>query len=259
MRSPFPGMDPYLEGELWTTVHSQLAAEIARQLAPKIAPRYVARTEKRFVVTAPDDLEEAEISIYTDVGVRTVKAGHKAKGAAARAVVEAPLLMPTLMEEKAPHYWVEILDAKRRTLVTAIELLSPFNKRGQGRLEYLRKRESLLASPAHLMEIDLLRKGKRLPMRRELPDAEYFVFLSRAGQRPMTGVWPVRLQDPLPEVPVPLTNGDPDCLLDLQKALENVYDVLRYDLDIDYRRPPDVPFTKSQAARAAAFLRRAKN
>src|SRR5438045_6207564 len=99
MPSPFPGMDPYLEGDLWTTVHSQLAAEIARQLAPKIAPRYVARTEKRFVITAPDDLEEAEISIYADVGVRTVKAGQKAKGIAARAVLEAPLVMPTLMAE----------------------------------------------------------------------------------------------------------------------------------------------------------------
>ncbi len=73
MPSPFPGMDPYLEGDLWTTVHSQLAAEIARQLAPKIAPRYVARTEKRFVIAAPDDLEEAEISVYTDVDVNAAK------------------------------------------------------------------------------------------------------------------------------------------------------------------------------------------
>jgi hypothetical protein len=251
-------MDPYLEGDLWTTVHSQLAAEIARQLAPQIAPRYVARTEKRFVITAPDDLEEAEISIYTDVGVRTVKALSKAKSSAAGALREAPLVMPTIMAEKAPHYWVEIRDAKRRTLVTAIELLSPFNKRGQGRHEYLQKRDALLTSPAHLIEIDLLRKGRRLPMRQKLPDAEYFVFLSRAGQRPSTGIWPVRLQDPLPEVPVPLLKGDADAVLDLQKALQTVYDSLRYDLEIDYRRPPDVPFTKTEAARASAYLLSAK-
>lgn len=118
-------MDPYLEGSLWTTVHSQLAAEIARQLAPQIAPHYVACTEKRFLIAAPADL-------------------------------------------KGPHYWVEIRDAKRRTLVTAIELLSPFNKRGQGRLEYLQKRDALLASPVHLIEIDLLREGRRPPMRRKL-------------------------------------------------------------------------------------------
>ena len=28
MPSPFPGMDPYLEGALWTTVHFSLSAEI---------------------------------------------------------------------------------------------------------------------------------------------------------------------------------------------------------------------------------------
>jgi hypothetical protein len=258
MASPFPGMDPYLEGDLWTTVHSQLAAEIARQLAPKIAPRYVARTERRFVVAAPDDLEEAEISIYADVGVRTAKASQKAKRPTAKPALKAPLVMQTIMEEKAPHYWVEIRDAKRRTLVTAIEILSPFNKRGQGRMDYLPKRDTVLTSPAHLIEIDLLREGRRLPMRQKLPEAEYFVFPSRAGQRPTTGIWPVRLQDPLPQVPVPLLHGDRDALLDLQKALENVYDILRYDLEIDYRRPPDVPFTKSQRARAAAYLRRAR-
>jgi hypothetical protein len=163
------------------------------------------------------------------------------------------------------HTIVEIIilaperDARRRTLVTAIELLSPFNKRGQGRTEYLRKRDALLTSPAHLLEIDLLRKGRRLPMRRKQPEAEYFVFLSRAGERPLTGIWPIRLEDPLPEVPIPLKKGDVDTSLDLQKALENVYDFLRYDLEIDYRRPPDVPLTGSQAGRVAPYLRPAKS
>jgi hypothetical protein len=41
MPSPFPGMDPYLEGALWTTVHFSLSAEIVRQLAPKVRPRVV--------------------------------------------------------------------------------------------------------------------------------------------------------------------------------------------------------------------------
>jgi hypothetical protein len=164
-------MAPYLEGDLWTTVHSQLAAEIARQLAPKIAPRYIARTEKRFVLTAPEDWEEDEIGIYTDIGVRTAKASARAKRSAGRAALEAPLLIPTIMQERAPHYWVEIRDARGRRLVTAIEILSPFNKRGQGRVDYVHKRNALLKSPAHFLEIDLLRKGRRLPMRRRLPDA----------------------------------------------------------------------------------------
>jgi hypothetical protein len=33
MPNPFPGMDPYLEGDLWMSAHTDLCAEIARQLA----------------------------------------------------------------------------------------------------------------------------------------------------------------------------------------------------------------------------------
>src|SRR5436305_9907253 len=49
MPSPFPGMDPYFEGDLWTTFHTQFGVEIARQLTPKLAPRYIARAEKRYI------------------------------------------------------------------------------------------------------------------------------------------------------------------------------------------------------------------
>ena len=41
MPSPFPGMDPYLEGALWTTAHFALSAEIVRQLVPRLHPRYL--------------------------------------------------------------------------------------------------------------------------------------------------------------------------------------------------------------------------
>ncbi|RLT43090.1 MAG: DUF4058 family protein, partial [Chloroflexi bacterium] len=41
MPSPFPGMAPYLEGPLWTTLHFTLGAEIVRQLAPRLRPRYL--------------------------------------------------------------------------------------------------------------------------------------------------------------------------------------------------------------------------
>ena len=53
MPSPFPGMDPYLEGPLWTNVHTQVSVEIARQLAPRLRPWYVPLTEKRFLLGTP--------------------------------------------------------------------------------------------------------------------------------------------------------------------------------------------------------------
>ena len=43
MPSPFPGMDPYLEGYLWPDVHNALANKIRQQLTPVLRPRYTAR------------------------------------------------------------------------------------------------------------------------------------------------------------------------------------------------------------------------
>ncbi len=205
MPSLFPGMDPYLEGDLWTSVHTQLGVEIVRQLVPLLRPRYIAIPEKRFV-----------------------------------------------MPEPVPHVSVEIRDTGNRKLVTAIELLSPTNKRmGEGRDEYLEKRRRLLLSTAHLVEIDLLRAGERVPMRKPLPAAAYFILVSRAERRPMTDIWPVHLEDPLPPVPIPLLPGDADVPLDLQRAFGNVYDLGGYDLLVDYSRPP---LNADQAAWANRLL-----
>jgi hypothetical protein len=205
-------MDPYLEGSLWTTVHTQLTAEIARQLAPKLRPRYLALTTERFVLEMPESVP-------------------------------------------VPHTTVEIGDTANRQLVTAIEVLSPTNKRGEGREEYLAKRRRMLLSTAHLLEIDLLREGQRVPMRTPLPPAPYVAFLSRAENRPVTEVWPVTLAEPLPTVPVPLLPGDPDVSLDLQLALSTIYDLLGYDLAVDYNRPPEVPLPAEAAACAEERLR----
>ena len=55
MPSPFPGMDPYLEGSLWATVHFQLSAEIARQLAR--SPSTISRELRRNAATRSGDLQ----------------------------------------------------------------------------------------------------------------------------------------------------------------------------------------------------------
>jgi len=238
-------MDPYLEGSLWMSIHAQLSAEIARQLAPKLRPRYLALTSERFVIATPDSIAVATASVYPDAGVIT--GGVTAPAPAATAVISPPLQMQTVMPESIPHVTVEIRDAANRQLVTAIEVLSPTNKRGDGREEYLAKRRRLLLSTAHLIEIDLLREGQRIPMRQALPDAPYFVFLSRADSRPLTDVWPIPLDQPLPTVPVPLLPGDGDVPLDLQAALTTVYNLLGYDLAIDYTQPPEIRLSDAQA------------
>ncbi|MEZ4869872.1 MAG: DUF4058 family protein [Caldilineaceae bacterium] len=248
MPSPFPGMDPYLEGSLWTTLHFTLAAEIVRQLAPKLRPRYVALPVERFVLEITESLTAHSTSIYPDAGVAATASEKVSSGGAAATMtmMTPPLRMATVIPERVPQVSIEIRDVQARRLVTAIELLSPTNKQGDGYEEYLRKRRQLLQSDTHLIEIDLLRRGKRVPMRQPLPKAQYFVFLSRVEERPMLLVWPISLAQPLPTMPIPLLPGDDDVLLDLQAAFTATYDLLGYELLVDYGSAPDVPLTNAE-------------
>jgi uncharacterized protein DUF4058 len=254
MPSPFPGMDPYLEGAVWTTFHFAFAAEIVRQLAPRLRPRYLVLPVERFVIETPDDIA-ITTSIYPDVAV--AKREIDAQTSHTASIVPAPLHLATVIPEAVPHVAIEIRDVANRQLVTAIEILSPTNKRGDGRNEYLTKRRRILLSTAHLIEIDLLRQGQRIPMQQPLPPAEYFILLSRADERPMTDVWPVMLSQPLPTIPIPLLSGDSDVLLDLQQTFTSVYDLLGYDLAIEYAQPPDVPLEAAAALAVESMLRAA--
>jgi hypothetical protein len=227
-------MDPYLEGDLWMSVHTDLCGEIARQLAPKVRPKYVVLSTRRVVLAPPDENEQTYGNRFPDVGVlTTAPPATPPTGLAA-----APLILPAEFPEPIPHISVEIRDVAQRRLVACIEVLSPTNKVGPGREEYAGKRLQILSGSAHLLEIDLLRSGTRFPTGKPLPASPYFVFLSRAERRKDVEVWPISLKAPLPEVAVPLLAGDADARLDLQQALKTVYDILGYDELIDYRQPP---------------------
>ena len=230
MPSPFPGMDPYLEGPSWMSFHGQLIAEIARQLAPRLRPKYVALMDERAVWDSPED------DVWID------------------AALAAPLTMATVMPMPVTHRSVEIRDVARRQLVCAIEVLSPANKRGRARQKYLLKHGRILQSSAHLIEIDLLRLGHRVPMEKALPAYPYFVFVSRAQKRPDVGVWPIRLADRLPPVPVPLLHGDADVVLDIQAAVTSVYDGVGYDLILDYGKAPAAPLEADEEQWARKVL-----
>jgi uncharacterized protein DUF4058 len=260
MPSPFPGMDPYLEGSLWSSVHAALITQIAVQLSPRLRPRYIALLQKRFVTDMYDPEEELGIEVaregavtYPDVAIATKEAGVTK---ASSLTLEAPLRMQTVMPESVPTHTVEIRDVQKRKLVTAIEVLSPVNKRGEGRREYLERRQRYLTSPTHLVEIDLLRSGHRVPMTEALPRAAYFAFVSRAGRRPTTEVWPIALDSKLPSIPVPLLPGDEDLELNLQDALATIYGQLNLDLGVDYSKAPEVPLDAGEQEWARGCIAR---
>ncbi len=251
MPSPFPGMDPYIEDpNIWEDFHLNLASEIQAQLAPQLLPSYYAAVIPRVIY------EEVTIAAVPhravpDVGV--YQTSPFPLGQSAVAVATAPLVMdaPTEMTETYEAS-VEIRTAGEGELVTAIEILSRANKRygSDGWGEYQVKRRALIHSTAHLMEIDVLRVGTRTPIElKSLPDASYFVFLNRAANRSRYEIWPIRLPDPLPAVPVPLNAPDPDVPLDLSRAVHAIYDRAAYFMRIDYRRPPPEPALSSEDAR----------
>ncbi len=254
MPNPFPGMDPYLEGDLWTTVHTDLCAEITRQLAPKLRPKYVALSTRRGTLSPSDESEGAAGQRFPDVGVLSCQAPD---ASAAPAIASAPLILPASLPEPIPHVSVQIRDVAERRLVTCIEVLSPTNKRGPGREEYAAKRFEILSGTAHLVEIDLLRVGTRFPTGEPLPAVPYFVFVSPSGRRHEVGVWPVPLEQPLPTVPIPLLPEDAPVPLDLQQALTVVYDIIGYDELLDYSQQPPGPLSPAEATWVEDQLRRA--
>src|SRR5690349_13330786 len=132
MPSPFPGMDPYLEGPAWDSFHAQLIDELGRQLVPRLRPKYFARVERRFVPAVSEELEVTTTDVRPDaaVGVRPEQA-HRGESSAAGGVatLAPPLLLDTLIPQRLPQRSLVIRDVEERRLVTAIELLSPSNKR----------------------------------------------------------------------------------------------------------------------------------
>lgn len=249
MPSPFPGMDPYLERpEWWPGFHNNLAPTIQEQLNRQVLPRYYAE------LTVYTVFEMVSIGRqpgrFPDVSVAVNRPSAEPAVSAGLALAPAPVQSRVAYLEPMELSRVEIRLAGEDTVVTIVEILSPANKRrGAGADEYQEKRQEILRSSAHLVEIDLLRQGERPPLIEPVPAAPYYVTLSRAETRPLVDVWPVQLRQPLPVVPIPLLRSDPDVALDLGAAVSAVYDRVGYRYRIDYGQPPPPPPLTGDEAR----------
>src|SRR4051812_45785928 len=228
MPSPFPGMNPYLErATAWESFHPHFITTTFQHIAAQLPPAYVIRIEYRVYIHEPPPDDRRYVG-KSDLGVGRTP-GPVAGGGGPPAAVIAPayITMPDAVEvERVGH--LTIRDRDGNDLITLIELLSPTNKKyGPDRVQYEAKRRELLRSPAHFVEIDLLRGGPRMHPD-DLPSCDYCAIVSRVEERPRAGVWPWRLRDPLPALPIPLRSPDPDTLLDLKAVIDQVYDGGRY-------------------------------
>ncbi|MEM6318124.1 MAG: DUF4058 family protein [Bacteroidota bacterium] len=249
MTSPFPGMDPYLEGSMWSDTHHGLASTIRELIAPKIAPAYIARIER---YTVRDTAPELGLGImYPDVGLYkptdddvSVVSEPETTYFATPATVTIPNIEP--IEIRIPV--IELRDRDNNQLITCIEILSPVNKRRPGLAPYRSKRQQLIESKVHLLEIDLLRYGT-LPFEHpNVPNTHYHITLVRANAG-KTDVWGFNVQDSIPIVPIPLKKPDADVLLDIRKALDMVYERGFFHLSVDYEKvPPKPAFSEEEQA-----------
>jgi hypothetical protein len=275
MPSPFPGMDPHLEApHIWPDLHDSLAGELRNELNQTLPSPYYARLEMRPELGIIED-HGATHRIAPDVTiVRNPHPAHEvAVGGAA--VLTAPrsdvsrFVEYEVLSEPIRHHFVEIRDSSQgHKLITLIEIVSPSNKRpGPDRHAYERKQRQVLESDASLVEIDLLRDGRRV-----LPDSgletliqalpqppEYLVVVNRAWRRGPGAsafqVFPVGLREWLPCIPVPLKENEEELALDLQFAFNRAYDSGPYRRGaVDYSNPPAGPPFNDAAAAWAAVL-----
>jgi hypothetical protein len=254
MLSPFPGMNPYLERpELWAEVHNRLIVAIADVLGPQLRPKYRVGLEKRvYQAIEPESL----LVGIPDVLVGTSQATTQAASSVA---VAPPLVQPVTvmlpMPEEVREGYLEVREVGTGEVVTVIELLSPKNKRsGEGRRTYESKRQQVLSSSTHLVEIDLLRGGEPMPILGPQIESPYRILVSRSNRRPQAALYPFDLRQPIPTFPLPLQPEDAEPLIELQLILQGVYDRAGFDLAIDYAQEPVPPLTEADAAWAAELL-----
>ena len=259
MPSPFPGMDPFLEDPgLWPDVHHEIISEARAQLGAQLAPKYYVTIEERIYISGQDDPGRSVMIPDIRIAARSGWEDRPFEPGGRTAVeVAEPIVVTTLFDEEIHESRVEIVDRERREVVAVIEVLSPANKvlGSRGRVSFEEKREEVMHSPSHFVEIDLLRGGEGVRTRETLPPCEYLVHLSRNSKRPKALAWPIRLSQRLPVIPIPLITGDPDARLDLQAVLTTAYERARYDYRLDYTREPVPPLPPEWAAWADRVLK----
>jgi hypothetical protein len=246
MKSPFPGMDPYLEDPaFWPDFHSRFLNCWCEALAQGLPDAYEARLDERVNLIHLTDEEKSRLFI-PDVSVtKGARSSGKGSREAASAVLE-PVTIPHDVVEEDRQAFIKVLHRPERTLVTVLELRSPANKTGTGYGDYCAWRNELLNQGVSLFELDLLIGGSRMQLRRPLPPAEYYAFVTRASRRGLCDVYPWRVRDPLPTLPVPLQSPDPDVQVDLRAVFAQTYQRGRYLRSLAYGQAPIAPLADAE-------------
>jgi hypothetical protein len=256
-RSPFPGMDPWLESD-WSGVHHVLINDLADQLAAALpGDLYVEVEEDLYVV---GDLAPRSTTFRPDVAVFYGRDGTRPSLATDVNVAVVEPIHIVLSAEPVTQGHIEIRTlAADHPLVTAIEVFSPTNKRDRrARVEYRRKRQRYYDAGATVVEIDLLRGGRPLigvPLE-YIPEGDRQAYACGVRCGGLSGdieldYYPLPLRQRLPAIRVPLRPRDAAVTIDLQPPVDRAYARGRYGTRLDYTRPPSPRLSAEDAAWAA--------
>ena len=257
MPSPFPGMDPYLEAH-WLDIHTALVAASRRALNERLPKDLIARAEERVAIESEAGTSSTlgpDVRVFEGIGLPPSREGPAA-------VAElAPYHLVALVEPITERF-VEIIDTNGERLVTVIEFVSPTKKRGRGLDAFVQKREELLSGGVNVVEIDLTRTGDWRALLRPHacpPEAvaPYRAVIRLANDTIGAYLHPFPLREPLPNVRIPLREGERPVELPLGTLLRQEYEFGRYDSTVDYTKLSKPPLEDEDSQWADRLLREA--
>jgi hypothetical protein len=266
MPSPFPGMDPWLEGRaVFPDLHNSFIAYLREALNAILPPPYFAAIGTRVVIEGDADrLVEPDVDVLRPAGANGGRGPAGGGGVATAGATDVTPIVVHVSRDEATEWLVEVRTGDGDDeLVTTVEVLSRANKRagGEDRAAYLRKQREMAERGVNMVEADLLRGGAHttaVPLGPAVAQAgpfDYHVCVYRADRPADFEVYPIRLPQRLPVVAVPLRPTAAAAPVNLQPVLDRCYDAGLYARRTRYDRPPDPPLTPEQGAWAEGVLR----
>lgn len=259
MKSPFPGMDPFMELN-WPDVHTALITYMRDQLQKELPRGLRAQLNERVVMELEDETSgPARLITYPDV---SVSQGRKGGTAVATVAADETIQPDAIVQEefglRETEPFIQIVDSQTGSkIITVIELISPTNKlAGRGRDSYVTKQQSYLKSGIQLVEIDLTRAGDRRAIMPKLmqelkpPHAVYHAVVHRFLPHEKSlqrEYYQLPLEKSLKPIRIPLRHTDSDIALRLQPLIEAVYENGRYE-ELDYTQKLTPPLSFAEQA-----------
>ena len=225
-------MNPFME-QTWADVHLALIGSIRQVLGGTLPDDLSAKGEMRVnVLGGSIPYFKPDVAVLEDSWRQGVAPSWSPELGRNGIIASDPIVYEV---EEVTHRWIEIR-SDEGVLITVIEILSPVNKLA-GQAAYMAKRNDLLAAGVSIVEIDLLRQGRRTVNVSDVPDFEktfpknsehYITCVTRGCTPARREVYATHLREPLPTIRIPLRVIDQDVPLALQELIDQCYITGRY-------------------------------